>query len=114
MIAKAYNYSIDLKATGANIARLRQERGISVAQLQSFYGFEYPQAIYKWISGKSLPSIDNFVILSKLLHTNIEDILVIDGDVFIFPTLPPLITKLPTPCRPLHHVHISNDLTKAQ
>ena len=39
------------------------------------------QAIYKWLSGKSLPSIDNFVILSRLLHTTIEDILVIDGDI---------------------------------
>ena len=42
---------------------------------------ESPQAIYKWISGKSLPSLDNFVILSKILHTSIEDILVVDGDV---------------------------------
>ena len=37
--------------------------------------------VYKWISGKSLPSIDNFIILSRLLHTTIEDILVIDGDI---------------------------------
>ena len=40
-----------------------------------------PQAIYKWLSGKSLPRIDNFIILSRLLHTTIEDILVIDGDI---------------------------------
>ena len=44
-------------------------------------GFENPQAVYKWISGKSLPSLDNFIILSRLLHTSIEDILVIDGDI---------------------------------
>ena len=30
---------------------------------------------------RSLPSLDNFVILSRLLHTTIEDILVIDGDI---------------------------------
>lgn len=30
---------------------------------------------------RSLPSIDNFVILSRLLHTSIEDILVIDEDI---------------------------------
>ena len=28
-----------------------------------------------------LPSIDNFIILSRLLHTTIEDILVIDEDI---------------------------------
>lgn len=43
--------------------------------------FYTSQAIYKWISGKSLPSLDNFIILSRLLHTIIEDILVIDGDI---------------------------------
>ena len=36
---------------------------------------------YKWISGKCLPSLDNFLILSRLLNTSIEDILVIDGDI---------------------------------
>ena len=48
--------------------------------VQNAMGFENPQAIYKWLSGRSLPSLDNFVILSRLLHTSMEDILVIDGD----------------------------------
>ena len=39
--------SIDLKATGRNIARLRKERGLSVKQLQAYFGFEDPQAIYR-------------------------------------------------------------------
>ena len=73
--------TLDLKATGANIAALRKAKGYSVRDLQEFFGFEQPQAIYKWLSGKSLPSIDNFIILSRLLHTTIEDILVIDGDI---------------------------------
>ena len=50
-------------------------------QLMKKMGFENPQAVYKWISEKSLPSLDNIVILSRLLHTSIEDILVIDGDI---------------------------------
>ena len=50
-------------------------------QLMKKMGFENPQAVYKWLSGRSLPSIDNFIILSRLLHTSIEDILVIDGDI---------------------------------
>jgi hypothetical protein len=52
-----------------------------VKDIQCAMGFENPQAIYKWISGKALPSLDNILILSKLLHTNIENILVVDGDV---------------------------------
>ena len=50
-------------------------------EIQGAFGFENPQAIYKWIAGKSLPSLDNFIILSRLLHTSIENILVIDGDI---------------------------------
>ena len=50
-------------------------------EIQGAFGFESPQAIYKWIAGKSLPSLDNFIILSRLLHTSIENILVIDGDI---------------------------------
>jgi transcriptional regulator with XRE-family HTH domain len=73
--------SIQQKETGNQIKNLLKENGYTVKDVQSVMGFENPQAIYKWISGKSLPSLDNFVILSRLLHTSIEDILVIDGDV---------------------------------
>ena len=73
--------SIRMKETGQRIKKLLLENGYTVRDIQDVCGFENPQAIYKWLSGRSLPSIDNFVILSRMLHTSIEDILVIDGDV---------------------------------
>ena len=73
--------SIQQKETGKQIKKLLMENGYTVKDVQNAMGFENPQAIYKWISGRSLPSLDNFVILSRLLHTSIEDILVIDGDI---------------------------------
>lgn len=73
--------SIRQKETGGRIKKLLIENGYTVKDIQSVMGFENPQAVYKWISGKSLPSLDNFIILSRLLHTSIEDILVIDGDI---------------------------------
>ena len=73
--------SIQPKKTGERIKKLLLEQGYTIREIQGAFGFENPQAIYKWLSGKSLPSIDNFVILSRLLHTTIEDILVIDGDI---------------------------------
>ena len=76
--------SIQQKETGKQIKKLLMENGYTVKDVQSVMGFENPQAIYKWISGRSLPSLDNFVILSRLLHTSIEDILVVDGDVVRF------------------------------
>ena len=59
----------------------QEETGAQIRKLGAM-GFENPQAVYKWISGKSLPSLDNFLILSRLLHASIEDILVVDGDIF--------------------------------
>ena len=75
--------SIKQRETGNNIKQLLKENGYSVRDIQTAMGFENPQAVYKWITGKSLPSIDNLIILSKLLHSSVEEILVIDGDVFI-------------------------------
>ena len=69
---------IDLVKTGNNIKRLLMINNISVAKLQDILGFTSPQAIYKWFWGQSLPSVDNLVILSSILHVSIEDILVIE------------------------------------
>ena len=73
--------SIQPVETGKRIKQLLSEQNYTIREIQGAFGFENPQAIYKWISGKSLPSLDNFVILSRLLHTSIENILVIDGDI---------------------------------
>ena len=73
--------SIQQEETGRKIKKLLFENGYTVKDVQSARGFENPQSIYKWISGKSLPSLDNFIILIRLLHTSIEDILVIDVDI---------------------------------
>lgn len=73
--------AIQQNETGKQIKKLLKANGYSVKDVQKVMGFENPQAIYKWISGKSLPSLDNFVILSRLLHTSIDNILVVDGDV---------------------------------
>ena len=68
--------TIDPIATGENIVRLRKERGLSVRDLQTFFGFEEPQAIYKWQRGQSLPSVDNLYALSTLLDVSMDEILV--------------------------------------
>lgn len=68
--------TVNLEATGRNITQLRKERGLSVRDLQAFFGFEAPQAIYKWQSGKALPSVDNLLALSVLLEVPMDSILV--------------------------------------
>ena len=66
-----------MKATGQNITRLRQQAGLSVANLQQIFGFSTPQAIYKWQRGTALPTVDSLVILAAAFNTGINNILVI-------------------------------------
>ena len=74
---------IDLTATGNRIKQLMIENHVTVKDLQEACGFERPQAIYKWLSGKSLPSMDNMIIIRIMLHTTIDDILVTNVDEYV-------------------------------
>ena len=41
-----------------------------------YFGFDQPQAIYKWERGETLPSVDNLYALSSLLGEPMKNILV--------------------------------------
>lgn len=73
--------TIDLMRTGASIVRLRKAAGLTVHDLQMVFGFNSPQAIYKWQNGAALPTVDNLIVLAALLHVRIDDILVTDNAV---------------------------------
>ena len=67
---------IDVRATGRNIDRLLTEKQISVRTLQTYFSFDTPRAIYKWLRGEHLPSVDHLFALSRLLQIPLQDILV--------------------------------------
>ncbi len=69
---------IDTAATGQNIDRLRIAAGLSVRDMQQVFGFATPQAIYKWIHGTALPSIDNLVALAAILDVTMDEIIIVD------------------------------------
>ena len=68
--------TINLTRTGANIIRLRKAAGLTVHDLQMVFGFNSPQAIYKWQRGQSLPSVDNLYALSALLQVPMNEIII--------------------------------------
>ena len=70
--------TINMAATGANIRALIKNKGLKVADVQIRCGFNTPQAIFKWMRGDAMPSIDNLVILSHLLGVTIDQIIVIN------------------------------------
>lgn len=69
--------TIDMIKTGQNIIRLRQQKGLSVKELQDIFGFATPQAIYKWQHGTAIPTVDNLVVLSAIFGVPLDDLLVI-------------------------------------
>ena len=58
--------TIDLAQTGANIVNLRKAAGLTVADIQMVFGFNSPQAIYKWQNGTALPTVDMTSYISAL------------------------------------------------
>ncbi len=73
------NYPVlNLEETGKRIKALRRERHMKVEDISNFMGFESPQAVYKWQSGKSMPTVDNLFALSVLFRVPIDAILVGD------------------------------------
>ena len=77
---------VNMVDTGNNIYHLMKIHKLSVKNLQEKFGFSAPQAIYKWINGKSLPTIDNIVLLAYIFNCKVDDIIVIeykDGGFYI-------------------------------
>ena len=68
--------SIDAEATARRIDSRRLENNLTVRDLQNVFGFSSPQAVYGWIRGKSVPSIDNLVVLASVLNTTIDDLII--------------------------------------
>lgn len=67
---------IDMEATGKNIRKIMDEKGITPTEVQNVCGLGSLQAVYKWFGGKSVPNIDNLGILSNLLDTSIDDLVI--------------------------------------
>ncbi len=67
---------IDPVATGNRINTLRLDKGYSVAFLRDYFGLSTTNAIYKWLRGDSLPTLDNMLALSTLFDLSVNDILI--------------------------------------
>lgn len=70
--------TIDIVVTGQNINALRIKANMSVKDMQAVFGFTTPQAIYKWIHGMNLPTIDNMVILASIFNVTVDEIIAVE------------------------------------
>lgn len=68
---------IDAKRTGERIGALRDAAGLTNAAIAAAMGFSTRNAVYKWLKGEALPTLDNMLILASLFGVKIDDILVV-------------------------------------
>ena len=94
-ITQPVYFRIQQEATGKHMHQLFQQNGYTVKDVQIACGLGSSQAVYKWLSGQSLPSIECLLVLSRILHASIEEILVVDEDFFV----PIIIRKIITKCK---------------
>ena len=67
---------VSVKDTGKKISKKLSENNISVKELYSYLDIS-EQAVYKWFRGESLPTIENFIMLTDLLNCSIEELVVL-------------------------------------
>lgn len=67
--------TIDKVKTGKQIRSLMNSLGLKVTDVQKYMGFATPQAVYHWLNGRSLPSIDNVYALSELFKVPMDQII---------------------------------------
>ena len=68
---------IDMEKTGRNIAEACRRQGITIKDLQTLFGFAAPNAIYRWLRGETLPTVDHLVILAHALQMPVDELLVL-------------------------------------
>lgn len=69
---------IDRDATGKQIAFLMKEKGLTPYDVQEYLSLSCVQTVYKWINGKSIPSIESLYALCVLFGVSLDSI--VKGD----------------------------------
>lgn len=67
--------TVDTVKTGQNIKTIIRQKGMKIADIQSAFGFNTPQAIYKWFRGDSMPTIDNIVMMTEIFGVRMDEII---------------------------------------
>ena len=70
--------TVNMQATGANIRNMMKARDIKVKDVQTVCGFRTPQAIFKWMRGDCMLTIDNMIIIADMFGCTMDDIVIVD------------------------------------
>lgn len=67
---------IDMEATGIRLRRIMEQKKITAKCIQQYLGLACVQSIYRWLNGRSMPTIDHLYALSELFRMPLDDIVV--------------------------------------
>lgn len=67
--------SLDMIMTGQILKNKIKKCGYTVREIQKLLHLSCPQPIYRWMRGRTMPSLDNLYVLSSILGTHMEDLL---------------------------------------
>lgn len=68
---------VDAEATGKKIREIMDKQGVTPAMIQKVLNGVSYTAIYNWFNGKAMPRLDYFAVVSNMLNTPIDDMIVV-------------------------------------
>lgn len=67
--------SLDMIMTGQILKNNIKKCGYTVREIQKLLNLSCPQPIYRWMRGRTMPSLDNLYMLSSILGVHMGDLL---------------------------------------
>lgn len=71
---------LDMIMTGKRMRNIIMKSGYTIKDIQKRLNLSCPQPIYRWLNGQTLPSLDNLYMLSGILKTPMEELLMPRND----------------------------------
>ena len=71
---------VDKRATGRNIKALLKSSSYSMEDWLNYLAVLNDKSVYKWYKGTTLPRLEHLLLMARLLHVHIEDIVVCEDD----------------------------------
>lgn len=75
MMERKRNLGLDLEATGKQISKAMERKGYKAQAIASLMGLTY-QSVWKWCKGEAIPDVENLLILSRILDTTMDELVV--------------------------------------
>lgn len=66
---------INKRETGIKLRRIMDKQGVSAKDVQKYLGLGCVQSVYRWLSGESMPTVDNLYALSELFRVSVDELL---------------------------------------